>query len=504
MKKFTRILSCVVAVTVMCCCIVTAPASAKALSKPKISVSNTAKGVKISWKKIKNVKNYVVMRKAPKAKKYKKLKTVKLRSYIDKKVKSGKKYSYQVKAVKGNKKATSKSKSIVYLSTPKSVSAKIVNEVEDDDDLEDSYYIAVVKWKKVTGAKKYEVYRSKITGKSVGAYKKVANATSTTYYDYSSQSGSYYKYKVRAVKGSSKSGYSAETSKTGYMESPYINAEINSTYDGIKISWDVCTGATGYKVYKSTDKGKTFKPLKTPKTLKKTKDEYGDYNISYEDKDVTAGNVYVYYVTAYNSSLSSKKENSNKKRVLFNNYDLIMQVGDSKDNAELSQMYTLMKLMSAGSTEIKLYSEDESIVKVDVRGSDITGYTVNLKGISAGETFIDFKVTYSGIEASNERIKVKVSAEPVYDVTLKKGETDVIYQLDDVLNSISYYDNNEVIVTVTSNDTNIVKVNNPNSRNFTLTGVGAGETSVNVKIALVSLGIVQEGVNQSFTVLVTE
>ncbi len=70
------------------------------LSKqPKIkSLSSTKKGVKIKIGKVSNIEEYVVYKKGPKDKKWKKLKTTYSRTITDKNVKAGKKYSYTVKS----------------------------------------------------------------------------------------------------------------------------------------------------------------------------------------------------------------------------------------------------------------------------------------------------------------------------------------------------------------------------------------------------------------------
>lgn len=67
---------------------------------PTISVSNTAKGIKISWAKIGGIKNYYVY-KTTNGVRWKKVKTTKGGSYVDKKVKNGKKAYYIVYANKG-------------------------------------------------------------------------------------------------------------------------------------------------------------------------------------------------------------------------------------------------------------------------------------------------------------------------------------------------------------------------------------------------------------------
>ena len=62
-------------------------------------------------------------------------------------------------------------------------------------------------WKKVTGAKKYEVYRS---AKMKSGYKKVSTVKTNKLTDKKKlKKGKKYYYKVRAVHGSAKSAFSA-------------------------------------------------------------------------------------------------------------------------------------------------------------------------------------------------------------------------------------------------------------------------------------------------------
>lgn len=88
-------------------------AQAASLSKPAVTLKNTsAKTVKVSWKKVKKAKKYIVYRSTKKSSGYKKIKTTTKTSYTNKKLTCGKKYYYKVVAVNGKKKATSKVKNI--------------------------------------------------------------------------------------------------------------------------------------------------------------------------------------------------------------------------------------------------------------------------------------------------------------------------------------------------------------------------------------------------------
>ena len=77
--------------------------------------------------------------------------------------------------------------------------------------------ILKISWSKVSGAKKYEVYRS--ASKS-GEYKKVGTTSNLSYSDKKIDQNKTYYYKVRAVSGNAKSAYSG-------VKSSKINTEIS-------------------------------------------------------------------------------------------------------------------------------------------------------------------------------------------------------------------------------------------------------------------------------------
>ena len=165
-------------------------------SKPKLSkIENTTSGVKITWGKVSGADKYDVYRKTGSGS-YKKIGTTSKTYYTDKKASSGKKYYYYVKAVnEAGASSASSSKSILYLadttlSTPKSTKSGIT-----------------LKWKKVTGADGYLVYRK--TGS--GSYSKIATVkgnSKVTYTDKKAKKGKTYTYKIKAYKSKTYSAYS--------------------------------------------------------------------------------------------------------------------------------------------------------------------------------------------------------------------------------------------------------------------------------------------------------
>lgn len=159
------------------------------LDTPRATVSNESKGIKISWKKISGAKKYEVYSRQG-GDNWKKIKTTIATSFTDTGAKAGKYYTYRVKAVSGS--VESKYKTTASICRLKaSTSIKLTKATKGFK----------LTWGKVTGAKKYEVYRRTDSG----SWKKIKTTTSRNYIDKTAKKGKYYTYRVRAVNGSSKS-----------------------------------------------------------------------------------------------------------------------------------------------------------------------------------------------------------------------------------------------------------------------------------------------------------
>lgn len=205
-------------------------ASAATVKKPtKVTVKNTAKGVKISWKKVKGAKYKVYRGK-------KLLKTVKKTTYTDKKAKKGKTYTYKVKAVKGKTTSKAASKKATRLAKPTLTVAKTATAVK-------------ASWKKVKGATKYVVYKKAASAKK---YTKLATTTKKSYTDKKVSANTKYSYKVRAYAKKTKmySVYSKVKSVT-FLAAPVVDQKNPFINKGAKatISWKAVQGATSYEIY---------------------------------------------------------------------------------------------------------------------------------------------------------------------------------------------------------------------------------------------------------------
>lgn len=423
MKKFTKCTASALAVLMAAAAFAAAPVSAAGVVNAKVTVKNDAKGVKISWKKADGAQKYVVSRKEGKGA-YKTLGTVaaggKL-AYTDKSAKAGKKYTYSVKSVNGYATASSE-KSIVRLKAPTAVKVK-----QNAD-----YGRNKITYKKSKGAKKYEIYRAKVSGSKTGKFKKLGSTKKVSYTDWGLKSGVTYKYKVRAINGSSKSVFSKATKKISYMEQVYASARMNEKYDGVWVEWLPTEGAKGYKVYRAEGKDGKFKLLTKGTKFSKHKNDFGTSQYYYNDKNVKKGTAYRYYVIAYNGKIESKYSDDYVATVLYNEYDMIMQTG--KVDTTFSFLYRLSEELGESFTAT---SDNENVVKVE-QTTDSNGKKVlSVTAVAPGDAFITMSVKFMGQSMNIGKMKIRVTDEPVYAATIKVGEKFEAGNLDAVFSLIA-------------------------------------------------------------------
>ncbi len=156
----------------------------------------------------------------------------------------------------------------------------------------------VIRWSKVGGATKYEVYRS-ATGKA-NSFSIIRRTSALTYTDVNAAAGNTYYYVVRAMKDS---GSSAVYSKFSPAQSiQYAITSLNAPTMTLTsaasgqpvISWTRVNGAAQYEVYRSaTGKANSFSIIRRTSAL------------TYTDVNAAAGNTYYYVVRAINGSVKS-------------------------------------------------------------------------------------------------------------------------------------------------------------------------------------------------------
>ncbi len=240
-------------------------------------VSNTAKGVKVSWNKVKGATKYKVYRRVGSGG-WSCIATVTSNSYVDSKAASGTTYKYTVKALVNGKYGKYESGlSIKRLANPSSIKATNVGAG------------LKVTWTAVKGATGYKVYRKAGSAKSwtyLGAVK------TNSYADKSVTSGTNYTYTVKAYSGSTLSSYNTTGVNTKRLSNPSgFKASQNAQI--VKVTWTAVKGATGYKVYRKMNNASSWTSLGNVKTN------------SYTDKNVYVNQSYTYTVKAYYSKTLS-------------------------------------------------------------------------------------------------------------------------------------------------------------------------------------------------------
>ena len=230
MKRLTKIILVMSVITLLA----TFPISTSAKTKTTLKAENKNNGIKLSWNKTATTKKFTVLRKTSGKKKFKTIKMLGGKfTFTDKTAKAGKKYTYKI--VGG--KAASK-KTLIRLKAP-----MITKFTSGEQGLS-------ISWKKVKGAKKYEVYSA-----ATGKYKKIATVTTNSLSKYFPKAEQEYKYKVRAVNGSSKSAFSKAKKLIQIpevTEHPATQGDIPEDATSVEYTEKILSG-TDYSEYCITD-----------------------------------------------------------------------------------------------------------------------------------------------------------------------------------------------------------------------------------------------------------
>lgn len=145
-----------------------------------------------------------------------------------------------------------------------------------------------ISYSKVTGASKYEIYRST---KSSSGFSKIATTTALKYVDKKAKKGKRYYYKVRAVRQIMTSGVDLGYAKN--LKAKLSNGKTTITYSKV-------TNATKYEIYRSTKSTSGFKKIATvtgTKYVSKTSKKYY-YLVKVTGKKNLRGTAYGSYTSA--------------------------------------------------------------------------------------------------------------------------------------------------------------------------------------------------------------
>ena len=237
----------------------------------------------ISWEKIEGAKKYTVYRATSETGKYSKLGTTTKLTYTDSKASVGTKYFYKIVA---NPSSSSANSNYSNIENGLAICAKAVITAKTDA----ATGKPTLSWKKVTGAKTYEIYRSE----NGGEYILVATQTAVTYKDTTAVAGNTYSYQVKVI--ASKTGadslLSAEKTVIASCAQPKIKGKVGATGKP-ELTWGEVEGATKYIIYRSTSSSKGYVAI----------DETED--LTFTDTTAVKGKTYYYKVVVLGETTES-------------------------------------------------------------------------------------------------------------------------------------------------------------------------------------------------------
>ena len=264
-------------------------ASTGTLSAPTVTGGNDAQGrPTLKWNAVTGAAKYEVYRARSLNGDYIKYSTVTGTSYTNTSyIENGNTYYYKVRALKSDGTAGAWSSIVSVTYRAASTGTLPAPAVTGGND---SQGRPTLKWKAVSGAAKYEIYRSYSRD---GSYSKYSTQTSTAYTNSSYlTSGTTYYYKVRALDANGNAGpYSAVVSVTCRLKlsAPSVTGGKDSQ-GRPTLKWNAVTGAAKYEVYRSTSRSGTYTKYSTQTSTSYTNSSY-----------LTSGTTYYYKVRALGS-----------------------------------------------------------------------------------------------------------------------------------------------------------------------------------------------------------
>ena len=260
-------------------------ASAGTLSAPSVTGGNDSQGrPTLKWNAVTGAAKYEVYRARSKDGDYIKYSTVTGTSYTNTSyIENGNTYYYKVRALDANGTAGAWS-SIVSVTYKQTLPAPTVTGGNDAQGR------PTLKWKAVTGAAKYEVYRARSKD---GDYIKYSTVTGTSYTNTSYiEDGNTYYYKVRALDANGTAGAWSSIVSVTYKQTlpaPAVTGG-NDSQGRPTLKWNAVSGAAKYEVYRARSKDGDYIKYSTVTGTSYT-------NTSY----IENGNTYYYKVRALGS-----------------------------------------------------------------------------------------------------------------------------------------------------------------------------------------------------------
>lgn len=253
------------------------------LSEPHLkTIKNAVTGIYFNWTSVEGAVGYRVYRRAAGEKYFTYLGTTTNLWYCDNAVRNnnGTYYKYTVKAIAADGSMSSYEGGLLLRRLVMPYIQSLTNNTNG----------ITVKWAEISGATSYRIYR-RGAGQTTWTY--LASVTGLTYTDTAvkNNSGSYYRYTVKAVVNGAFTDYNPDGPYTMRLSTPTLKSAME-VENGIQVNWNAVKGAGGYQVYRKT--------ADTTWVLVDTVS-----GTAYVDKTALPGVEYTYTIRAYKGSYRS-------------------------------------------------------------------------------------------------------------------------------------------------------------------------------------------------------
>ena len=225
------------------------------LPAPSVSsLTNTAGGIKLSWKKIDGAYGYRVYQKTSNG--WKRIKDTTATSYTDSAVSANQTKTYTMRCIDKNGKTISGYNS-------KGWSKKYTPVAPTISKLENTTGGIKLSWNKITGVYGYRVY-----AKTSSGWKKLKDTTATSFTDSAVTANKTKTYTIRCIdkKGKTISGFNSKGWSKKYTAATPKITKLKNTSKGVGVTWNKVAGVYGYRLYRKYAGGSWTKVKDTTST----------------------------------------------------------------------------------------------------------------------------------------------------------------------------------------------------------------------------------------------